>query len=340
MVDHGGNDSDLPSMATAAMVGRWKGRATRCNKKEEAKPEKSAEEFDTLGQTLSHGAVRWPGSRLRPAKWARVPHETPFSDVMQLVTRTWGLTSPSALISIIGTSNRSLGHAEQLFGPGLKRAAETTHAWILTDGAFESIGGLVGSHVQPLPCIGVQSWSTVADNGVLRPNRTTIMPRSLRSKPHRPTIPDGPPQPQQPWGYGAPSYASPPPSPPSDASFLQQVSPFAPRRAFDQPSCSAGSGSALPYTLQSTAGSYNGSFNRRRMRSRTPPEDADDDGLVHLDSYHSHFVLIDENWDARSLNDSGARAGTSARMRHAHPRGRTPAPHPWRLLRTRVLRLT
>ena len=65
---------------------------------------------------------------------------------MQLITRTWGLTSPSALISIIGSRDSSFDReCRQVFaGPGLKRAAETTNAWILTDGTYEGIGGMVG----------------------------------------------------------------------------------------------------------------------------------------------------------------------------------------------------
>ena len=149
-------DDHLPSMETAAMVGRWKARAVRkmrfaasptssFTRKSHNPPSAAAEmpgEEDS-GRSLVHGAMRFPGSRLRPAKWARVsqpPSEAVdttqlIADTMQLITRTWGLRVPSSLISIIGSSDRSERYSEQLFGPALKRAAETTNAWILTDGS-------------------------------------------------------------------------------------------------------------------------------------------------------------------------------------------------------------
>ena len=66
-----------------------------------------------------------------------------------------------------------------MFGESLKRAAEMTNAWVITDGAHEGIGGLVGAHASPAVCIGVQSWLAVADHERLVESRTSIMPRSL-----------------------------------------------------------------------------------------------------------------------------------------------------------------
>ena len=146
----------LPTLSSAAMVGRWKARALKLirensdsfTKRKKAQESSSYVPHEADADTmLVHGAVRFPGSRLRPAKWARISHEATMSDVMQLITRTWGLTSPSALISIIGSRDSSFDReCRQVFaGPGLKRAAETTNAWILTDGVHEGIGGLVGT---------------------------------------------------------------------------------------------------------------------------------------------------------------------------------------------------
>ena len=108
-------------------------------KKKKAGESEDEEEVD-LSRPLVHGAVRFPGSRHRPAKWSQISHEASMYDTMQLLTRTWGLRAPSSLISIIGCRSTS----DDLFGPGLKRAATTTNAWILTDGVHEGIGGLVG----------------------------------------------------------------------------------------------------------------------------------------------------------------------------------------------------
>lgn len=128
------------TMATAGMVGRWKGRALKLSqlpskfvqsndsftrkKRTEAESSYIPHDADS-GRPLVHGAVRFPGSRKRPAKWARVSHEATMSDVMQLVTRTWGLTAPSALISIVGSRDSTFDReCRQVFaGPGLKRAA-------------------------------------------------------------------------------------------------------------------------------------------------------------------------------------------------------------------------
>ena len=211
--EDGGHDT-LPSMETAAMVGRWKARSLRFaktvspassfikkNLQAKAPSAAAAEETEEAldgdyRRSLEHGAVRFPGSRLRPAKWARVSHETTMADTLTLITRTWGLPAPSSLISVIGLGGRSgARHSEHLFGPALKRAAETTNAWILTDGAHEGIGGLVGHAVQSLPCIGVQNWTAVAKHELLKPSRTAMMPRGVRhpagrrtSEPHAPPI--------------------------------------------------------------------------------------------------------------------------------------------------------
>ena len=148
-------------------------------KKKKAGESEDEEEVD-LSRPLVHGAVRFPGSRHRPAKWSQISHEASMYDTMQLLTRTWGLRAPSSLISIIGCRSTS----DDLFGPGLKRAATTTNAWILTDGVHEGIGGLVGPHVQgstSVPCIGIHSWPLVSFHEVLQPNRTTMINRIRRN---------------------------------------------------------------------------------------------------------------------------------------------------------------
>lgn len=317
---------DLPTLESAAMVGRWKARAlkaiaragsspagsfTRKHKAavDEAAAEEAQQEETESGRSLVHGAMRFPGSRLRPAKWARVSHETSMADAMQLITRTWGLPAPSSLISIIGSSDGS--ERQQLFGHGLKRAAETTNAWILTDGAHEGIGGLVGPHVQPLPCLGVQSWPEVADHEQLKANRTTIMPRTMRRsaavqqhapaatilgaaaadalrqasfKAQPPSMPPSmPPSPPQHEHH----QPTPPPSPPLPAA----PRGFAPDavQAFTSTSYNMGRRPSPPTRISGVAPDKADALSGRAQQ-------------VHIDSSHSHFILIDENWElARRL---------------------------------------
>ena len=139
------SSSDEVPLAAEAMLRRWKTRACRAmsrvsspassftRKHDKGRDaEERTEEVPDNGQSLVHGAMRFPGSRLRPAKWARVSHETSMTDAMQLITRTWGLPTPSSLISIIGSNEHDPRPVH--FGAGLRRAADTTNAWIVTDG--------------------------------------------------------------------------------------------------------------------------------------------------------------------------------------------------------------
>ena len=52
------------------------------------------------------GSVRFPGSRKAPSKFARVESRVNVgSDLIPLLTKSWGLTPPSALISVPSVRN-------------------------------------------------------------------------------------------------------------------------------------------------------------------------------------------------------------------------------------------
>ena len=77
------------------------------------------------------GSVRFPGSRKAPSKFARVESRVNVGgDLIPLLTKSWGLTPPSALISVPSVRNVTEsdvfsedGKAQLVFARG--RAART-----------------------------------------------------------------------------------------------------------------------------------------------------------------------------------------------------------------------
>ena len=52
--------------------------------------------------SITQGAVRFPGSRRMPARWARVDVSSEPIDTLQLLTKQWHVRSHEALFSVIG----------------------------------------------------------------------------------------------------------------------------------------------------------------------------------------------------------------------------------------------
>jgi hypothetical protein len=126
---------------------------------------------------VCYGALRFPSSRQKPAKWIVVP-QLPSGDrerydslesLSKMLVATWGLSPPSVLISITGGAAASFDMSEKsklVFRRGLISAAQITQAWIITGGTDVGIMAEVGRTVAQMDVeqpklIGVAPWRHV-----------------------------------------------------------------------------------------------------------------------------------------------------------------------------------
>ena len=103
------------------------------------------------GQQARFGAVKFTGTKHRPAKWAAVSTKSHIEDIYELLTDTWGLKPPPVLISVTGAGNNTIdlmpAKERTIFRRGLREAARRVGAWIITGGTNAGVMSLVGSMV-------------------------------------------------------------------------------------------------------------------------------------------------------------------------------------------------
>lgn len=125
------------------------------------------------GEAADNGALRFPGSRRAPSRWAKLaPSATP-SNVWPLLVSAWNTVEPGSIITIIGPDGvdeqfvdlepgkTALPDYDMLvFRRGLADAALKTQGWILSNGTL-GVGTVAGRAVTEVPdvtCIGVLPW--------------------------------------------------------------------------------------------------------------------------------------------------------------------------------------
>uniref|UniRef100_A0AAY5F2A9 non-specific serine/threonine protein kinase n=1 Tax=Electrophorus electricus TaxID=8005 RepID=A0AAY5F2A9_ELEEL len=149
--------------------------------------------------TDAFGSIDFQGSTKRTcrAKYVRLSCDAKPEQLLCLMLREWNLAPPKLVISIHGgLENFPLPQrVGQAFSKGLIRAAETTGAWILTDGFNTGVSMYVGDAVKlygtherrKRNVIGVTPWGLVENHrdligqDVLRHYHTLGNPLSKRS---------------------------------------------------------------------------------------------------------------------------------------------------------------
>lgn len=78
-------------------------------------------------------------------QYIRTSYDTKLDQLLQLMVKEWQMELPKLVISVHGgNQNFKLpSKLKQLFSKGLVKAAETTGAWILTEGINTGIGFLM-----------------------------------------------------------------------------------------------------------------------------------------------------------------------------------------------------
>ncbi|KAL7836321.1 hypothetical protein AOLI_G00276050 [Acnodon oligacanthus] len=149
--------------------------------------------------TDAFGSIDFQGNTKRScrAKFVRLSCDAKLDQLLCLMLREWNMVQPKLVISVHGGTENFPLHPRvgQTFSKGLIRAAETTGAWILTDGFNTGVSMYVGDAVKVYGTherrkrniIGVTPWGLIENHSdligrdVLRHYQTLGNPLSKRS---------------------------------------------------------------------------------------------------------------------------------------------------------------
>ncbi|XP_033642515.1 transient receptor potential cation channel subfamily M member 1-like [Asterias rubens] len=128
---------------------------------------------DAFGELEFQGV--WTSTR---AKYIRVAHDTPESDILHLLTDIWNLPLPKLIIEVTGGAKDFVLQPKlrRVFRKGIVKVAESTDAWILTGGTntgvMKHVGKALREHTlrskHKIHAIGVVSWGIVVGNSELQ----------------------------------------------------------------------------------------------------------------------------------------------------------------------------
>uniref|UniRef100_A0A673JTY3 non-specific serine/threonine protein kinase n=1 Tax=Sinocyclocheilus rhinocerous TaxID=307959 RepID=A0A673JTY3_9TELE len=133
----------------------------------------------SVSPTDAFGSLDFQGSTKRTcrAKYVRLSCDTPPELLVQLMLREWHMEMPKLVISVHGgTDNFPLSpRVCQAFSTGLITAAESTGAWILTDGINTGVSKYVGDAVKVYGShdhrkrnvVGIPPWGIIENNSDL-----------------------------------------------------------------------------------------------------------------------------------------------------------------------------
>ncbi|XP_068691807.1 transient receptor potential cation channel subfamily M member-like 2 [Montipora foliosa] len=130
--------------------------------------------------TNAYGELEFQGAgQVSRAKYIRVSDDTDPEMALQLLSNEWKLNFPKLLISVTGGAKNFVLHSKlkQVLRQGLRKAAQTTGAWIFTGGTNTGVmrhvgeavrGQTVMSHgaqlrenTQQVHLIGIATWGIV-----------------------------------------------------------------------------------------------------------------------------------------------------------------------------------
>ncbi|XP_072137621.1 transient receptor potential cation channel subfamily M member 6-like isoform X3 [Mobula birostris] len=161
--DHSGLDSKLPVYLSA-----------HDNEEEQW----CIENHTTTSPTDAFGTIDFQdGAHSYRAKYIRVSYDTETHQLLHLMLKEWLMELPKLLISVHGGSqNFELPpKVKQIFSKGLIKAAETTGAWIVTEGintgTSRHVGDAIRDNTSPylrkICIIGITPWGVIENNGDL-----------------------------------------------------------------------------------------------------------------------------------------------------------------------------
>ncbi|XP_058029129.1 transient receptor potential cation channel subfamily M member 6 [Ahaetulla prasina] len=142
------------------------------SEKEKYNVEWSVEKDTKISPTDAFGTINFQDSdHTYHAKYIRTSYDTKLDQLLQLMIKEWQMEFPRLVISVHGgIQNFKLpSKLVQLFSKGLVKAAETTGAWILTEGINTGISKHVGNalkfhasqYLRKICAIGISPWGII-----------------------------------------------------------------------------------------------------------------------------------------------------------------------------------
>uniref|UniRef100_A0A8C5PFR9 Transient receptor potential cation channel subfamily M member 6 n=1 Tax=Leptobrachium leishanense TaxID=445787 RepID=A0A8C5PFR9_9ANUR len=130
------------------------------------------EEHTKASPTDAFGTINFQdGDHTYHAKYIRTSYDTMMDQLLHLMIKEWQMELPKLVISVHGgIQNFKLpSKVKQVFSKGLVKAAETTGAWILTEGINTGVSKHVGNalkgyasqHLRKICAIGIPPWGAI-----------------------------------------------------------------------------------------------------------------------------------------------------------------------------------
>nr|XP_015222646.1 PREDICTED: transient receptor potential cation channel subfamily M member 6 isoform X2 [Lepisosteus oculatus] len=145
---------------------------------ESEREEWSVEKHTKASPTDAFGTIDFQdGARSFHAKYLRVSYDTKLDQLLHFIVKEWQMDLPKLVISVHGGNhNFELPpKVKQIFGKGLIKAAETTGAWIVTEGINAGIARHVGDALKTHGdhdfrkryAIGIAPWGVIENQSDL-----------------------------------------------------------------------------------------------------------------------------------------------------------------------------
>ncbi|XP_061873300.1 transient receptor potential cation channel subfamily M member 6 isoform X2 [Colius striatus] len=132
----------------------------------------SVQKHTKTSPTNAYGTINFQdGDHTYHAKYIRLSYDSDLDQLLHLMVKEWQMELPKLVISVHGgIQNFKLpSKIKQVFSKGLVKAAETTGAWILTEGINSGVSRHVGDalkgraspHLRKICAVGIPPWGII-----------------------------------------------------------------------------------------------------------------------------------------------------------------------------------
>ncbi|KAI1239710.1 hypothetical protein IHE44_0011137 [Lamprotornis superbus] len=132
----------------------------------------SVQKHTKMSPTDAFGTINFQdGDHTYHAKYIRLSYDSNLDQLLHLMVKEWQMELPKLVISVHGgIQNFKLpSKVKQVFSKGLVKAAESTGAWIITEGINSGVSRHVGDalkgraspHLRKISAIGIPPWGII-----------------------------------------------------------------------------------------------------------------------------------------------------------------------------------
>ncbi|KFP13714.1 Transient receptor potential cation channel subfamily M member 6, partial [Egretta garzetta] len=132
----------------------------------------SVQKHTKTSPTDAFGTINFQdGEHTYHAKYIRLSYDSNLDQLLHLMVKEWQMELPKLVISVHGgIQNFKLSSkVKQVFSKGLVKAAETTGAWIITEGinsgvsrhVGDALKGRVSPHLRQICAVGIPPWGII-----------------------------------------------------------------------------------------------------------------------------------------------------------------------------------